>query len=170
MELHKTHGESRIRRSTSIDATPEEILKAWCSVEVQQRVLDHVATLVSGDAHSSRWRFDTPARSHDVMWRLVDQPSAHEAWHRIDPVGSLQLSTRLSVSPAPADFGTSVALFVEFHLPGGALAETAAKLVGMSPHLLAGKTLHRLKALLEAGEIPTLRNNPSARDESREAA
>ena len=95
---------------------------------------------------------------------------ANEVRHTIDPVGSLQLSTTMSVMPAPADFGTAVSLFVEFHLPGGAITETVAKMVGMSPHLLAGKTLYRLKALLEAGEIPTLRNNPSTRDESREAA
>jgi uncharacterized membrane protein len=170
MEMQKTHGESRVRRSVSVNASPEEILRAWCSLEVQQRVLEPVATLVSGSSQMSTWRFDTPARSHEVVWRLVDEPSGHEVRHKIDPIGSLHLSTTLYVARAPADFGTSVSLFVEFHFPGGSVAETVAKMVGMSPHLLAGKTLHRLKALLETGEIPTLHNNPSARDESKEAA
>jgi hypothetical protein len=67
----------------------------------------------------------------------------------------------LEVGDEDRDFGrtTSLTLELEEALPG------------MATHVLAGKALRRLKALVETGEVPTTERNPSYRaDAGQEAA
>jgi uncharacterized membrane protein len=61
-------------------------------------------------------------------------------------------------------------LAVEYRVEGGPLAQAAAKLVGAAPDAVVATVLRRFKAWVECGEVPTLRDNPSARerDQSRD--
>jgi uncharacterized membrane protein len=75
---------------------------------------------------------------------------------------------RIDLAPAPGDQGTETTLTFTFDPPGGVVGEALAKLFAVPPNTMAGKALRRFKALCEAGEMPTLRHNPSARTESTE--
>jgi hypothetical protein len=58
-----------------------------------------------------------------------------------------------------------VRLHLRFDPPTGMFGGTVARLLGFGPALLAAKMLRNLKSLAEAGEIPTTRPQPAARED-----
>jgi uncharacterized membrane protein len=161
-------GAGQVRCSASILSGPEELLAAWREPAVQQLVMGHFATLVSGDAAQMRWRIEVPAAGAvEVDSREVEFVDGQRVRHasRTTSGPEARTWTTLSLHPAPADFGTEATMVVDYELPGGMLAESAMKLLGSAPDALADKALRRFKALIEAGEVPTLQRNPSARDD-----
>lgn len=168
---HPRFGNARVRRSLSIDAAPGALLEAWRDPDVQAQVMAPLATFVSGDARLMRWRIDLPLdRIAEVESRETHLDSASSRYSsRTVQRPRVTADLEFSVRPAPADFGTEATLAADYALPGGVLADAAARLFGAAPDLLAGTVLRRLKALIETGEIPTLRGNPSARERGDEA-
>jgi uncharacterized membrane protein len=151
-------------RTLTIDASPDRLLEAWCDPEVQQQVLGDLAQLSAGDRKHMQWQVSLPGdRTVEVASELVDFQPGVMAHHRSTGPHGVEMDLVFAVAPAPADFGTEATVRVECAVPGGALATTAAKLLGSAPEMLVGRALRRLKALIEAGEIPTLDLNPSAR-------
>jgi hypothetical protein len=57
--------------------------------------------------------------------------------------------------PAPGNRGTLVIARIRYHPPAGAMGHAVAKMLGKDPNFLMRQDLRRLKALMEAGEIPT---------------
>jgi hypothetical protein len=66
----------------------------------------------------------------------------------------------LEVGEEDRDFGRTTTLRLELD----------AALPGTATHVLAGKALRRLKALVETGEIPTTDHNPAYRDDAGQEA
>lgn len=159
----------QVRRALTFGVPAQAILDAWCDPQVQDRLLGDVATLLEGDAERMRWRLHGPW-GHEMTFesRRVDVDAGRCVRHAGSGAHGLQVATALSVQPAPGDFGTEAMLEVGYALPGGLVAEAAAKLAGATPRLLAGRVLRRLKAWLETGEIPTLDRNPSARRDAND--
>jgi uncharacterized membrane protein len=162
-EREREDGLSHIRRSITIGADAEAILRAWRDPATLAAVAEPVATFVSADGATTHWQVRTPFETRAIAMRRLDASGA-SVRDEADGGGSLRLSTELSVRPAPADRGNEATLVVDYHLPGGGAAEASAKLFGAAPDLVVAKILRRLKALLEAGEMPTLEANPSARE------
>ncbi|WP_185820609.1 SRPBCC family protein [Xanthomonas sp. GW] len=158
-------GGTRMLRTVSILAEPHRILDAWCDMAVQQQILDGIADLQSGDGYASQWRLHLPLDRHIALNYRRGEARLGE-WVRYEGSGEhgLQLQTELSVRPAPNGFGCETLLAVEYRVEGGPLAQAAAKLVGAAPDAVVATVLRRFKAWVECGEVPTLRDNPSARE------
>lgn len=71
-------------------------------------------------------------------------------------------------SPAPGGKGTVVSLVLDYKIPGGKIAEIITKMTGEDPETLAQLNLRRLKAFLETGEVPTIKGQPSGREDDAE--
>lgn len=156
--------DSWVQRTLSIDVPPADLLRAWCDPDVQRRVLADRATLVAGDGRCMEWSVRAPGDRHlKVELRQVEWTEGRRVRYLGQGEHRLRIETDLAVQPAPADFGTEARLRVGYSLPGGAIAETLVEWLGSAPELLVSTVLRRFKALLEAGEIPTLDRNPSAR-------
>jgi len=151
-------------RTLSIGAPPDELLQAWRDPAVQRQVMAHFAELVEYDGARMRWRA-SGVLGHALEWETHEAEflPGSSVSHRGDHDANVGADTRLTVRPAPADFGTEATLRVDYRLPGGALGEAAAKLLGAAPETLAATALRRFKSLVETGEIPNLARNPSAR-------
>jgi uncharacterized membrane protein len=61
---------------------------------------------------------------------------------------------------APGDEGTEVTVALEYNPPGGKLGAMVAKLTRDSAGAQVYDALRRFKALMEAGEIPTIKGQP----------
>ncbi|HLM53890.1 MAG TPA: hypothetical protein VK325_09955 [Pseudoxanthomonas sp.] len=160
-------GDAGAVRTLSIGVPPDELLQAWRDPAVQRRVMAHFAELVEHDGGRMRWR---ASGVHGLEWEMHEAEfvPGSSVSHRGDQDASVGADTRLTVRPAPADFGTEATLRVDYRLPGGALGEAAAKLFGAAPDMLAAAALRRFKSLVETGEIPSLARNPSARPEDHQ--
>ena len=56
--------------------------------------------------------------------------------------------------------GTEVAIELQYNPPGGLVGATVAKLFGEEPTKQIAEDLHRFKALMETGEVPTICGQP----------
>lgn len=67
---------------------------------------------------------------------------------------------RVEFKTAPKDRGTEVHLHCYFRFAGGSLTHFLSKVAGKNPDRVMRESLRRLKAYLEAGEIPTIQGQP----------
>lgn len=156
------HG-TRIVRTLTIAAEPEQILHAWCDVDVQRQILDGAAELLTGDGCHAVWRLRLPLDPHaEFTHSRVEARLGQSVRYAGRGEHGLQVESLLQVAPAPGTYGCEATLVVD-HRVEGAIAQAIAKLAGPAPDMLAGKALRRLKAWLEAGEVPSLHRNPSGR-------
>lgn len=134
-------------QTVTIACQPERVERFWHDPDQLSVVLGDIAEVeVIGE---DRYR-----------WRLVQGP-AWESQLAAEPGLLRYLGTAddneidVEYRPAPKDLGTEVTLRVKAPAPG--LLSGAA----------AFKVLYRLRALLQTGEVPTIRSNPSARNSAR---
>lgn len=134
-------------QTVTIACQPERIEQFWRDPDQLSVVLGDIAEVeaLGGD----RYR-----------WRLDEGP----AW-----------DSRLAVEPGRVRFagtGDDHELVVEYRLASNDLGtEVTLRVQAPAPGLLSGaaafKVLYRLRALVQTGEVPTIRNNPSARKSAR---
>ena len=69
----------------------------------------------------------------------------------------------LSFRDAPGERGTIIAAHLEYAPSGGSLGAALARVMGRSPQRLLADALRRARAILETGEAPSTRGQPSGR-------
>jgi uncharacterized membrane protein len=136
-------------QTVTIDAPTERVEQFWRDPDQLSVVLGDIADVEATGQDRYRWRL---RNASNVSWdsRLVAEPG------RIRYVGTGDDNELLvSYRAAPRDLGTEVTLRVKTPAPG--LLSGAA----------AYKVLYRLRALMQTGEVPTIKSNPSARNSER---
>ncbi len=71
---------------------------------------------------------------------------------------------RISYRPAPGHRGTEVRAVLESSVPGGALGEKVAAVVGADPQRQLDDALRRFKQLVETGEVIRSEGSPGGTD------
>lgn len=146
----------RIVRAVTIRKPAAELYAFWRHIENLQRVIKDPVSITAVSSNESHWKVTAP--SGTVEWDSLiinDEPGKLIAWRsregtEVPNAGSVRFA------PAPGDEGTEVTVALEYDPPGGKLGKLAAKLNGEDAGLQVAITLQRLKALMEAGEIPTI--------------
>lgn len=149
----------------TIGKPARDLYSLWRDPQRLSQVMGDVADVTAVGEQRLHWRVPTPfGRTMEwdtqtvedrpgqlIRWRTVEgAPVPHEGW--------------VEFAPAPQNRGTEVTLHFRFDQPGGTLGGIAIQRLEGVLRLLADKVLHRFKSLAETGEIPTLKNNPSARE------
>ena len=89
-------------------------------------------------------------------------PNERMSWHAQIP-SELPHSGSLWLKDAPAGRGTEVCVSVAYEPPAGRVGQLVLRLLGEEPKQTLGRHLHRLRQILEAGEISTTEGQPSGR-------
>lgn len=153
-----------VSRSITIRQPPDELYDVWQDPDQFSKIMGHFAEVTAADDDRLHWTVHGP-RGRDISWetRIVEaNPGKHIRWET--PKGATLLNEgSVRFRPAPGNRGTVVTVSMDFDPPGGALGNVVLEQLDVVPNALAGTALHRFKALVESGEIPTLEDNPSAR-------
>jgi uncharacterized membrane protein len=132
-------GDAEAERTATIARPAEELGRLWREPGTLTAITSHL-----GERGATLER--------DV--RIVDeQPGSLLRWEP-RPGAELPTEGTLRFRPAPNGEGTEVVL--RLRLAG-------APIPGLAARAVTARTLRQFKALAEAGEIPTLERNPSAR-------
>lgn len=146
----------RVERVMTINAKPDEIYTFWRNFENLPRFMRHLESVqVYGDRYS-HWVAHAPAGT-TVEWDaelISDRPNELIAWRSL-PTADVQNGGSVRFRPAPGDRGTEVHVVLAYQPPGGQLGRVVAKLFGEEPAQQVHDDLHRLKMMVEAGEIAT---------------
>jgi uncharacterized membrane protein len=156
--------QERPAKSITIEKPAEELYQAW-------RDPKHVSELMRGFAEiegigNDRWRWHAKLpMGKTIEWTTTtveNKPNELIAWKTgADAPFTHEGSVRFR--RAPGDRGTEVTLTMGFGTPGGVLSALADHLFKRIPKTLEEGILRRCKAMMVAGEAPTLDKNPSAR-------
>lgn len=154
----------RMVRAVTIRRPASELYAFWRGFENLTRIVKHPVVITTTSPTESHWSITGPA-GRRIEWDAVvtrDEPDRLIAWQSVE---GADVPNRGSVrfEPAPGDEGTEVVVDLQYDPPGGKLGALLAKLTGTEGAQQVEDTLRRFKALLEAGEIPTIEGQPSGR-------
>jgi len=148
---------TKVVRAITILKPAQQLYDFWRDLSNLPKIIKHPVEITVRSATESHWTVSAPAGRH-VEWDAVlinDTPGQLLAWRsrdgaEVDNAGSVRFEA------APGDEGTEVTVALEYDPPAGALGAAIAKLTRDSADSQVYDALRRFKALMEAGEIPTI--------------
>lgn len=153
----------QVERVTTVNRPIEEVYRFWRSFENFPRFMRHLTSVENLGEGRTRWRASGPG-GVPVQWDAQttdERDNERIAWRSLE---GATVDNRGSVEfrRAPGARGTEVRVRLEYRPPAGALGRGVAWLVGKDPEQQVHEDLHRVKQLLETGEV-ALSDGPSLR-------
>ena len=153
-----------VQKTFTIDRPQQELYDFWHNFENLPRFMKHLRSVTNKGGRYSHWTAEGPM-GVPVTWdaELVDERAGEYLVWRSLP-GSV-ISNRGSVEfrQSPNGSGTEVTVALTYYNPAGKVGAAFAKMLGREPEMQVREDLRRFKALMEAGEIPTVVGQPSGR-------
>jgi uncharacterized membrane protein len=144
------------RSSILLNCTPEEAYQFWSKFENLPLFMRHLESVTLLSDTRSRWIAIGPL-GRRVIWDAeiaFDRKDDVIAWRSL-PDSEIYVDGIVKFRNAPANRGTIITVVVVYQPPAGAIGGALAKILGKDPSFMMRQDLRRLKALIEAGEIPT---------------
>ena len=161
--LAYTGSRSRAQRSNPVahstvllNCAPEEAYRFWRNFENLPMFMHHLESVQQTGDRRSKWIAIGPVGKR-VSWEAEitgERENEYISWRSL-PGSEIDVNGHVEFKRALADRGTIITARVRYSTPGGQLGQKLAKLMGKDPSFLMTQDLRRLKALIEAGEIPT---------------
>jgi uncharacterized membrane protein len=145
------------RSSILLNCTPQEAYQFWSKFENLPLFMRHLESVTQMGETRSRWIAIGPLGKR-VTWDAeiaFDRKDDVIAWRSL-PDSEIYVDGIVKFRNAPANRGTIITVVVVYQPPAGALGGALAKILGKDPSFMMRQDLRRLKALIEAGEIPTV--------------
>ncbi len=143
-----------VTEAITVNRSPEEVYRFWRNFENLPRFMEHLESVNSIDNLRSRWKAKAPAGT-TVEWVaeiIDDQANRIIAWRSL-PDADVPNSGMVRFALAPGNRGTEITVELHYEPPGGAIGAAIAKLFGQEPSQQVKSDLHRLKQVLETGEV-----------------
>lgn len=153
-----------VERSITVGAPADELSEYWRDPEQLTRIVGSFAEVTGAGGDRLRWEA-RPPRGPSVTWEtkiVADEPGEMLRWESVEGA-TIANEGEVRFRSAPSGRGTEVTLRLQFDPPGGRLGKAVVQRLDIVPATVAEKTLRRFKSLVETGEIPSLKHNPSAR-------
>lgn len=145
------------RASFAINCTAERAYQLWRNFEGLGQFLRHIESVRVIDDTHSEWTAVGPLgkRVHWTAEIVEDRPNERIAWQSLR--GS-EIVTRGEVEfrPRVAGRGIIVTARMDYEPPAGSAVKALAMMLGRHPEFTVREDLRRFKAILEAGEVPTI--------------
>jgi uncharacterized membrane protein len=154
----------RVDKSITIARSPQEVYEFWHDLNNLSRFMTNVESVTDLGNGKSHWVVKGPA-GRKVEWDAIihnEEIGRMIAWRTLEGA-SVQHAGSVWFREAPAGRGTEVKVELQYNPPAGMIGSAAAYLAGKEPGLQIEEDLHRLKQILEAGEIPTTAGQPRGR-------
>jgi len=154
----------RVEETVSLLRKPEELYRYWRNFENLPRFMRYLESVRTTSGNRSHWVALGPM-DFRVEWDAditEDRPNERISWRSL-PGSTVDTEGSVRFIPAPGNRGTNVKVNLRYDPPGGRVGDTIARLFGRSADLEIREDLRRFKRLLETGEIPTTRGQPTGR-------
>jgi uncharacterized membrane protein len=164
-------GVIRMSRSVVVNRTPEALYRFWHDFENFPRFMYHLRDVRTIGETTSHWVANGPADSR-VEWDAeitADTPNELIAWRSVEGA-DVENSGIVQFERRPSGRGTIVRVEIEYRPPGGAAGALVARLFNESPEQQIYDDLHRMKQLIETGEVVRSDAVPEGMGPVRQAA
>lgn len=149
------------RSSVLLNCSREEAYQFWRKFESLPLFMRHLESVTPINEYRSKWIAIGPLgkRIHWIAEITLDRKNEMIAWHSIQDSDVL-VDGMVTFRTAPANRGTILTAVVLYQPPAGSIGRALASLLGKDPSFMMRQDLRRMKALIEAGEIPTVEGQP----------
>lgn len=154
--------------SVTIDRPAHELFEFWRDPANLVQVMENIEAIEPIDRDRSRWTVKAPA-GKTVSWESVithEVPGREITWHSAEGA-EIENNGRVQFIEA-GERGTVVRAVIAYDPPGGTVGQLVAKLLQREPRVQTRRDLHRLKQLMETGEIATSARNRRQQTERNE--
>lgn len=154
----------RVDEAITISKPRAEVFRFWGELENLARFMKHVKSVRHVAGTRSHWVVKAPA-GRTVEWDAVVHNLIENeliAWRSL-PGSTVNSAGSVSFKDAPGDRGTEVRIELQYDPPAGMFGAALAALWGEEPSQQIREDLHRLKQILEAGEVITTAGQTSGR-------
>ena len=152
----------KVKGTVTITKPRQEVYAFWRKLENLPRFMRHLESVTETDAKHSDWRAVAPA-GRQVAWtaEITDEKIDELiAWRSVEG-SDIPNEGSVRFEDAVGGRGTVVRVELSYQPPLGAIGAAFAKLFGEEPKGQIADDLRRLRAILEAGEVPTTNGQPS---------
>jgi len=156
----------RVDKSITIARPRQEVYDFWHDLSNLCRFMKNIESITQTDGNQSHWCVKGPA-GRSLEWDAVihnEIPGEMIAWRSL-PGAQVDNAGSVWFKDAPAGRGTEVRVELQYNPPAGMLGAAVAKIWGKDPGTQIHADLHRLKQILETGEIPTTEGQPRGKQE-----
>lgn len=156
------HRSIKLRRSVTIERSPEDLYRFWRQSEQAPSYRSRVVSVTWKSRDTSHWVAHIPP-DRTLEWDeqiIEDIPARLITW-RTRGKSLSGLSGRVRFEPVSADRGTLVTLELEIPVVSGFVSKTAGKLLAKLPEQQMREDLRHFKELMEAGEVPSIKGQPT---------
>jgi len=153
---------THVDEAVTINRPIAEVYRFWRNFENLPKFMRHLESVSGREEGITHWVAKGPAKT-TVEWdaRIINEvENKLIGWQSLE--GS-RVATAGSVNFDETEHGTRVRVRLQYSPPAGKLGSAIAWLFGEEPTRQIHEDLRRFKALLEAGEIPTIEGQPSGR-------
>jgi uncharacterized membrane protein len=154
----------RVDQAITIARPRPEVYRFWRSIDNLPRFMKNLESVTLLEGNRTHWKARGPA-GRIVEWDAVihnERENELIAWRSL-PGSDVDHAGSVWFKDAPAGRGTEIIVELQYNPPAGALGAIFASLWGAEPGQEIQEDLHRLKALLEVGEVVTVEGQPSGR-------
>jgi uncharacterized membrane protein len=152
--------------TVTINKPVAEVYRFYRTFENHPRFVTHLVSVRTTDNKHSRWMAKAPLQK-TIEWDaeiVAERENALLSWRSlpgadVDHVGTVQFRE------LPGGRGTEVHVSLEYYPPGGVVGAALAKLFNTITKQQLREDMRHFKQLLEAGEQPTIANQPIGRRE-----
>lgn len=163
---HPVDDDITVRRAITVNYPVEDLFAFWRDFRNLPRFMHHLLSVRVLDERRSHWEAKGPAGSR-ASWdaEIIDErPNELIVWRSL-PDSEVPNDGSVRFAQAAAGRGTEVTVTLAYRPPFGSVGAAFAKLLGEEPDQQVREDLRRFKAMMEAGEVPTVDGQPSGRDE-----
>ena len=152
----------RVDRAITIEKPRGEVYRYFRNLQNLPRFMKHIISVREFDGNRSHWIIRAPA-GRRVEWDAVihnELPEERLAWRTL-PGGDVQSAGSVLFRDAPGGRGTELHVELQYNPPAGIIGAAIGLLWGEEPGMQMDEDLHRLKQILEIGEVVTTEGQPS---------
>ncbi len=152
-----TQREIIARSSMLVNCSREEAYRFWRNFENLPQFMRHLESVTVLDGERSRWIAIGPLGTRIEWYAQIttDRPNELIAWRSL-PDSDIEIDGIVKFSTATGNRGTLITPIIVYTPPAGVVGHALARMLSKDPSFLMRQDLRRLKALIEAGEIPTV--------------
>lgn len=145
----------RVDKAITIEKPVSEIYSFWRRFENLPRFMRHLESVTVQDDLHSHWAIRTFG-GKKLEWdsEIIEQRNNEMISWRSLPGADVDNAGSVWFTPVPAGTGTVVRLEMKYVPPGGKAAAFVSKLFRQDADSEIDEDLHRLKTLLETGQLP----------------
>lgn len=151
-----------VERTLTIQAPVDEVRSFLEDTDNLDRVLGETGSVTASEDGNQRWEIQTPI-GQSLAWEMQREDLGEEGEMRWSSTGDADIEMTMSTKAAPGDRGTELTATLSFAPPAGSIGQALFERLDFVPHAFVGRTLRRIKSIIETGEAPTLAGSSSAR-------